>query len=334
MIIEKCSMEINYIILAHRGPRQVARLLEKLITPECRFYIHIDKDVDIAPFRRELNHFSNIYLLTSDQRISAIWADFGMVQATINCMRQIITDQRKGYCVLMSGQDYPIKNANYIIDFFSRQYGTNFIQGYPIGPSICADQGIRRINRYKINLSKKRNDILMFPSIYDREFYRKFNLKLFLTLVKRKSILSCIDVLPKLFKKRTFPSYVKPYKGSQWWALPIETIHLIINFIQQHPDYLDYHLYTFAPDEIFFQSIIFSLLDKAHIREEVTYVNWPQNSWGPLLLKEINFKELLSEAQFKLFARKFDMEVDAVILDMIDREALKFGSKHSFQFTK
>ncbi|HTI92566.1 MAG TPA: beta-1,6-N-acetylglucosaminyltransferase, partial [Puia sp.] len=85
-------MELNYIILAHKSPRQLARLLEKLTTRESRFYIHIDKDVEIYPFRKEIGHFSNVVFLADEQRISAVWADFGMVQATINCMQQIIAD--------------------------------------------------------------------------------------------------------------------------------------------------------------------------------------------------------------------------------------------------
>lgn len=315
-------MDINYIILAHKRPQQVARMLERLTSQHTRFYIHIDKDVEICPFKKELGNFSNTFFLTGDQRIPALWGDFGMVQATLNCMKQIIADKRKGYCVLMSGQDYPIKSTSFINDFFTRQYGTNFIQGHPILPTDCPEQGARRINRYKVNLSNSRNDYLIFPSIYDREFYGKFNFKSFLTLAKRGGIRPCLSLLPKTLMKRNFPSYIKPYKGSQWWALPMETLYFIIEFIREHPDYLAYHHYTFAPDEIFFQSIIFSMFANTRIREEVTYVNWPHNNSSPLILKEMNFGEIADEGYTKLFARKFDVDIDSKILDLIDRENL------------
>jgi hypothetical protein len=315
-------MEINYIILAHKRPQQVARMLEKLITRDTRFYIHIDKDVDICPFKKELGYFSNTFFLTGNQRIPSLWGDYRMVQATLNCLQQILADKRKGYCVLMSGQDYPIKSTAYIHDFFTRQYGLNFIQGHRILPSDCAEQGSRRINRYKVNLSNSRNDYLIFPSIYDREFYRKFNFKSFLTLAKRSGIGPCLAVLPKTLMKRSFPSYIQAYKGSQWWALPIETIHYIIDFVREHPDYAAYHRYTFAPDEIFFQSIIFSMFAKARICDEVTYVNWPHNNNSPLILKEKDFDEMMDDGYTKLFARKFDVDVDSRILDLIDREHL------------
>ncbi|HEY4109093.1 beta-1,6-N-acetylglucosaminyltransferase [Puia sp.] len=313
-------MEINYIILAHKGPYQLARLLEKLNTKEARFYLHIDKDADITPFRKALGHLCNVFFLSGKQRITAVWADFSMVQATLNAMRQIIADRRNGYCVLLSGQDYPIKSSSCIDERLTRQSGVNFIQGYPILPSECPEQGCRRINRYKINLSHTRNDILVFPSVFDKEFYGNANFQSFVYLAKRKSIASCLELLPKTLRKRRFPSYIQPYKGSQWWALPVETLHFIDGFIHDHPDYLSYHLYTFAPDEIFFQSIIHSRLDKACISEEVTYVSWPPDNLSPLLLKTSNFDEVMEKGRDKLFARKFDMEIDSRILDRIDRE--------------
>jgi hypothetical protein len=315
-------MHINYIILAHTKPQQVARLLERLVTCDTRFYIHIDKEVDIYPFRKELGHIPNTFFLTGDQRVSSIWADISIVQATLYCMKQIMADKRKGYCVLISGQDYPIKSTAYIDTFFTRQYGINFIEGFPILPTDIHEQSTRRINRYKINLSKKREDYLMFPSIYDREFYKKKNFKEFLMVAKRKNIASCLAILPKTLIKRKFPSYLQPFKGSQWWALPIETIHFIDDFIQQHPGYLRYHRHTFAPDEIFFHSIIYSMFNKERIRDQVTYANWKLNKTGPLLLKEMNFSEIINAGGAKLFARKFDMDVDPKILDLIDRETL------------
>lgn len=301
----------------------MARLMEKLVAPQSNFYIHIDRDVDICPFKKELGHYGNVFFLCGDQRISAVWADFGMVEATINCMRQVIAHQRTGYCVLISGQDYPIRDACYRNEFLSKQYGMNFIQGHPILPTGCPEHGSRRINRYKVNLSKTRNDLLVFPSVYDREFYGKPTIRSFLTLVKRKNIKACLELIPKTLQKRRFPAYLQPWSGSQWWALPIETICLIENFIREHPDYLDYHKYTFAPDEIFFQSIIFSLISSDLIQEEITYVNWSHNASAPLLLQEANFEEIICQrGHSKLFARKFDIDIDSRILDLIDRESL------------
>jgi len=315
-------MDINYLILAHKGPLQMARLLEKLVTRHANFYIHIDKDVDIGPFKKELGHYANVFFLPDDCRISAVWADIGMVQATLHCIRYVIAHRRTGYCVLISGQDYPIRDTHYRYEFLSRHYGMNFIQGHPILSDTSPDLGSRRIHRYKVNLSKARNDLLVFPSVYDREFYQQSTLRSLISLAKRKNMAACLQMLPRMLKKRRFPAYVKPWKGSQWWALPIETIRLIDHFTREHPDYLAYHRYTFAPDEIFFQSIIFSLVSSCMIREEIMYVDWSDIS-GPSVLQEEDFEEIVYHSgHSRLFARKFDIEVDSRILDLIDNKNL------------
>jgi hypothetical protein len=81
------KMEIGYIILAHQRPKQVKRLLEKLDSEGCRFYIHIDKNVDIRPFKTELAALDQANFLPDEKLEKIIWGDFGIVKATINALR-------------------------------------------------------------------------------------------------------------------------------------------------------------------------------------------------------------------------------------------------------
>ena len=62
-------MEISYIILAHQRPKQVKRLLEKLASEGSRFYIHIDKNVDIRPFKTELAPIDQANFLPDGKRV-------------------------------------------------------------------------------------------------------------------------------------------------------------------------------------------------------------------------------------------------------------------------
>lgn len=48
------EIQFIYILLAHKNPQLLQRLCTKLFAPYCRFYIHIDKAVDIAPFHQVL----------------------------------------------------------------------------------------------------------------------------------------------------------------------------------------------------------------------------------------------------------------------------------------
>lgn len=324
--IKNRKMEINYIILAHKNPSQVKRLIDQLSSPNCFFYIHIDKNTDIVPFLQSLSNMKNVYFLPDEYREFGIWGDIGIVKATINALRLVIKNINSGYCVLLSGQDYPLKNNDEINNFFEKNYGINFISTFPL-PTLQgwgSQCGMDRLELYKINLSNKRLDFIQVPSLLDYSFYKKATIKKIILIVKsNKSIF-----LTKLFYKRKHPSKIRPFGGGQWWALPIETVSLMLSFIDKNPYYLKYHEDTLLPDEIFFQSIIMNLTEKTNnmnVNSSITYVNWTRkNTTLPLtFIRTIEDQnELKEQSKTKLFARKFDIETDKEILDWIDQNLI------------
>lgn len=317
-------MEINYIILAHKNPQQLLRLVDRLTTPNCNFYIHIDKGVNIAPFTKALSKNINIFFSTDSHREYGTWGDLGIVKATIAILSQIVKDNRSGYCVLLSGQDYPLQNNDFIIDFFGTNYGTNFMDIFPLPYKIGwgIDGGLNRLVQYKINISTKRMDFIQLPSLFDKSFYKKQTIGKLKRLIKSKQF----SGLSKLFLKRRLPKNIKPYGGSQWWALPIETVKEILNFINSKPKYLSYHEDTLLPDEIFFHSILMFIKEKNEnvmIKASITYVNWERKKSSlPVTFTKDDMSELKMKSENKLFARKFDNDLDSDILDLIDNELL------------
>lgn len=81
-----------------------------------------------------------------------------------------------------------------------------------------------------------------------------------------------------------------------------------------------------VPDEIFFQTILLnSSLASDIVNDDMRYIEWKDpNSGSPSVLDMNDFPGLANSP--KLFARKFDEEVDVEILDRIDHEIL--GVKH------
>jgi hypothetical protein len=319
-------MEINYILLAHRSPKQIKLLVNKLDTPNCNFYVHIDKGADQSPFIDALLHKSNVFFLPDSLREFGTWGDIGIVKATLNALSTIVEDHRNGYCILLSGQDYPLKNNREIGAFFKNHYGENFISIFslPYQNGWGNDGGLNRLNQYKINLSNNRLDFIQLPSIFEINFYRKENLYKLYKLAKSKRYSSLLKPL----KRRRFPSSMKPYGGSQWWAFPIETIHQILKFIDANPNYTKYHKNSLLPDELFFHSILMHLKEKNSsviIKPSITYVNWTRkNTSLPVTFTADDIDELKEQgAKNKLFARKFNIEEDREILNLIDELLLK-----------
>lgn len=311
-------MDINYIILAHKNPQQIKRLAERLNNIGCNFYIHIEKSIEMAPFIKELAHIDNVFFLSDEKRQHGVWGDIGLVKATLNALEQILNDNRKGFCILLSGQDYPIKNQSFINSYLKENANTNFITTFSLPYTGWFDGGMPRLSRYKINRSANRGDFVFLPSITQRDFYRKDIVRNVLSLLKRGRF----DIIPKILKKRTHPDFLKPYGGDQWWTLPINTIKLVVDFLNTHKDYLLYHEDSFVPDELFFQSIIMHLQEKHQliIRPSVTYVNWTRpNTPLPVTFVTGDLEELKTQPDNMLFARKFDLALDSHILDLLDR---------------
>ena len=95
-------MQKNYLILAHKNPQQLARMIKTLDDGNSKFFIHLDAKTPIEPFTAQLQDEHIIFI---PERVRCIWGDFSIVLATIHLMEAAAKAQSKGFFILMSGQD-------------------------------------------------------------------------------------------------------------------------------------------------------------------------------------------------------------------------------------
>jgi hypothetical protein len=300
-------MNLAYIILAHKNPQQLRRLMTRLGDADCTFYVHIDKRSKIEPFRSELttlpNHQKRIVWV---KREECRWGDVGMVKGTLHALSCALRDNRDvDYLVLLSGQDYPIKPVRSIIEFFEEHRRLNFVAYSPMPINRWRSGGMDRIQRYHFFFKGKRR---VYPPGYRARTWRGKLLRALLRLV---------FPLP-----RKFPTGLQPYGGSSWWCITAETARYVLDFVRKRPDYLRFHAYSMAPDEIFFQTILLNSSSMAEtiVNDNLRYIDWTRGGGQPAILTADCFDRLAESP--KLFARKFDMSVDQVVLDMIDERIL------------
>jgi hypothetical protein len=313
---------INYIILVHENPLQLIRLINKLSDNQVNFYIHVDKLVDSRPFIEAAKGLKNIHFISNQKREEGIWCGIGLIKATINTLKLIVKEGRKGYCILLSGQDYPIKNNNYIKAYLSENYGKNFIETFNIPTDNWLHNGMDRINNYKFNLSNKRGHFVIIPTIYQFEFYSLRTFKSILKLILNNKFL----LIYKLFIKRKHPNNTSPKGGSAFWGLPIETVNNVILFLEKNPELLSYHKFTFIPDELFFQTIVAHLNEKTTelMANSLTFVDWErEDSIGAPNLSIEHYNKIINQPDSILFARKFEYENDSKILLKLDSHLMK-----------
>jgi hypothetical protein len=310
-------MVINYIILAHKEPEQVCRLVERLSSVHTYFYIHIDRTVDIQPFKLLLKNKERVNLLSQEKRVATTWGSFGSIQATLNAINEVVKDNRHGYTILISGQCYPIKPNEYIYSTLALNYGYNFIEGFEL-PNARWPSSYVRLHHYAFYMSTKRKDIIILPPLPELELKNLFKKN----IVKKyfKVILTNPLSFPMLLKKRKFPSGLKPYGGMAYWALPLDTLKFIIKFSIENAPYLKYHKYTLFSDEIFFQTIVHNYFEK--VKLPTTFAHWADpTDPSPQILTTDHLPTLKEREEF--FARKFDYDIDKKILDLIDSELLQ-----------
>jgi hypothetical protein len=311
-------VQLAYIILAHKNPLQLRRLLLALHDGETNpsFFVHIDKNVPRAQweaFRRvlgELRHLDIAWV----EREKGEWGELGIVRATINGLRSVLGRSRQyDHVLLLSGMDYPIKSNADIRRFLTQHRGKNLIQHIPLTADAAPDR-VFRIAAYHFKVWGKS---LYYPSA-SRRLQRK--------------LLDWALLLPLRFPSvRRFPAYVRPYTGSQWWCLTPRAAAYICEFLDRHPDYLAYHQDSLLPDEMFFQSILLgstgSGLEGSFVNGNLTYLEWrvphPRPAGytyaGPAVFTAADFDALM-RVDNKLFARKFDIEKDGEIFDLIDQK--------------
>lgn len=238
-------------------------------------------------------------------------------------MKEIINKEYTGYIILLSGQDYPIKSTKYINAFFEREKGHEFIDISPIKEVFPKEWDIR-MNYYKYNLSNERGKYILFPAKLNRFSLSLNQIKNIIKIIAyRKGIKFIKEITFNFNKERKIPLDIIPYAGAQWWALTNETSKKILTFIDENPEFVNYHKYSLLPDEVFFQTIIKHLSAKDTIikyKESTTYINWSRkNCTLPVTFNDSDLAELTNQPDYKLFARKFDFDYNIKIIHQLDK---------------
>jgi len=279
---------LAYILSAYKNLDQLARLVERLTAEGSVVYIHVDKKTDDAEhgrLERTLAGRPRVHLL---ERHVCHWGGFGHVRATLKGIDALLASGSDfEHLVLLTGQDYPIKPLAEIERFFAAHRGTSFMayNGLP-SESWSPKGGLGRIE-------------------YRHWRWRRHHLR-----------------LPW---KRRFPTGVRPYGGGAYWNLSRACVEHVAEFVESHPDFVDFFRHVDIPDEVFFQTVLMnSELAGSVVNDNLRYIDWTRGRM-PALLERRDLPALRASA--KLFARKFDVFHDAEILDLIDTELLRVAER-------
>jgi hypothetical protein len=265
----------------------VTRLVKRLAHPDVDCWLHIDRKCDIADFR-DILRMRQVYFI--EPRIKVSWGNYSIVQAMLNGMRAVLNSSGEyGYVNFLSGQDYPLQPQDRLLDYLSDHLGHEFIGNRPYDES---NQNVERMHRYHFTGAD-------YPG------------RLFLQ-----------RAVNALLPGRTFPYDFTIRKGPQWMTLTTAAILYMLEFVSENPRYRRYFKWVHAPDEFFFQTILYNSPFREKMRNQIFHhIDWSEGKKNPKTFTIEDRECLMASGQ--LFARKFDISVDLQILDLLDKRIIK-----------
>ena len=283
-------MNIAYLILAHNTPNHLGRLVDALVHPGAKFFVHIDLKSDVARYHTVAGR-PNVVTL-SRERVAVFWGQFSLVQAVLNLIYEALSDNADfDYLVLLSGSDYPIQSNERIYEFFTQRKGTEFMN---LTRMPEANKPISRLQTYQLQ-----------RSFHNRPY--------------DKIVVKVNEAIRKWGVRRNYSKALgslQPYAGSTWWALTSSACRYVTSFVENNREVVRFFRNTREPDEMFFQTIIGNSPFKGNVARNITFADWSRPT--PPYPAIIDMRHLRSFEEQKtiyvsdaygsgelLFARKF-----------------------------
>ena len=252
-------MVINYCFTVYNEPELLRHTILRLQHPKARFFIHVDRRVDDSVFYDALEGIENIEFIKD--RVISQWADISTVQAVMYLFRAAIKDDKEGYCVLLSGSDYPLKTANQIVEILTSLYPQEFIHA-----SNDNDWNHRmkswmnsHINSHwltvdgKIKLVVKPYRCVKLYGLGTLKYKRFFSF--IFNLLSPKILGRAVKCF---FKRRELPVGLTAYASETWFQITTDAAKYVLEYIDSNPEVLDFYGTFGFPEESMMQSIILS----------------------------------------------------------------------------
>lgn len=285
-----------FLIMTHKSPELLSRIIHHLAQDNHYFFIHVDKRYkgDIRDFADIISDVKNVIFIPRQSvyhgSVTQIYCEIALFANALNY------HERMDYFHLISGQDYPIR-SNVCFDlFFEKNNGRSFacIEGKDYHEEMMKRSYLIRTQIYHPNTNS------LISSLFFRLTWR-----LQLQLNLRKPIR---DI----------------WGGWNWKSLTRYVVKFMLEYINENPAFLRRFNYTLSCDEIYFQTIFHKRMQEFKIEGllPLRYVSWeathPVNdNYRPYILDERDLPFILSSQAF--FCRKVDLPQSKMLLDLIDQ---------------
>ncbi|MGL4729437.1 MAG: beta-1,6-N-acetylglucosaminyltransferase [Bosea sp. (in: a-proteobacteria)] len=270
---------IAYFLLVHRYPEQFKRMFRAIYAPGNVYIVHVDRSSG-AELAEDVADFLQPYQGAEVlPSRRVLWGGYSLVDAELRGMTRLLEkDLNWKYFINLSGQDFPLKSQGYIRRFLAGHVDTQFMRHED--QRLARPETMNRVSR-----------------VFIEAFQRIFRTGL----------------------KRKFLPDAKPYIGTQWKIVS----RRFCEYVCHDPKadrFKRFYQRSFIADEGFFQTVMMNGFRKgAIINNDMRSIDWIPDGdikLRPRVFTAQDARRLMQSPD--LFARKFDSNEDAEILDILE----------------
>ncbi|OBZ11973.1 hypothetical protein A8L34_16805 [Bacillus sp. FJAT-27264] len=274
-------MKIAYFIMVHNKKMMFYRLIRAIYDVNNLYLVHVDPKADdsIKEFMKQLTgNHPNIRQVSPRHIGYAAWS---MVEVELDAIKELLSwDAEWTHFINLSGQDMPLVKQSQVLEVLSSKPNANYIR---LQEATHKDKEIL-YNAYYIE------DCGQLKRLGDREPFEYY-----------------------------FDASIKPYLGSQWKILTRSFAEYAVTSLWAF-ELKEYFRYVLIPDEHYFPTLFMSSEFKnTLVPGNLRYIileNRENGFNGASVLTSKNLMGMFNSNA--LFARKFDDQIDAGVLTIIE----------------
>lgn len=281
-----------YLIMAHTQPELLKKLMSLLDDDRNDIYLHIDRKIKDFPIEEIKNSVKHAECILTE-RTEVTWGNDSQIHCEMVLLKEAVKREH-AYYHLLSGMDLPIKTQDEIHDFFRKYQGLEFVDE---DQPIISEAALSRVR-------------------YGHHFYGKAG-----------SIRDILGALETKGQKLLGIDRTKKYgntvfqKGRNWFSI---THGLASLTVEKEKWIQEVFGKSLCGDELFLQTIARNSKFAEKICNPITmpeipdtrYIDWERGSNNnPYVFRNADYEELKQTKS--LFARKFDYQLDAQIVERL-----------------
>lgn len=323
-------MKYSIILLAHKNILQVKKVVQSLITENCYIYIHFNRFFSVSNSDMiELENImhGHIYIMPLKERIGIQYDGMGLTYAILKTTEaafenRLNANQLSSYFIFLTAQDYPIKSNDFIEKYLIKNYPKPLFDIHPWSRDNWAYHKFKTFYYHKPRTFIRSRLNSRTYTNFGRLIRAPFEVP---TILFEKIVTKIKGSPYSILKKRGY----NLFGGAPWWLFPDYIVKYIIQNLRSS-DIFRVLKNTKTPDETILHTFLmnspfkheFIVYDSGdpkrytHTFEIFSDDRRPSVTGHPHNLDYKDFDNLISQPH--LFARKFDINFDSRIYDLLD----------------